>query len=142
MAVTATARPLTAPLAPPMTVAATWRLILEVTLPFWLFMTCERVITYLLASSSNPMVIIAPPDVRIGQHLDLLPWLLLCYRGALAIGWPQAGRTAALLKDIGLAAVFAFAARLVLVFLTAYMRDEWSLLHELVQSELGQYAWA
>ncbi|HZF25020.1 MAG TPA: histidine kinase [Steroidobacteraceae bacterium] len=125
-----------------MTVAASWRLILEVTLPFWLFMTCERVITYLLASTSNPMVIIAPPDVRIGQHLLLLPVLLVCYRGALTVGWPQVGRTAALFKHIGLAALFAFAARPALVVLTAYSRDEWSLLHELVQSELGQYAWA
>jgi Histidine kinase len=142
MAVTATARSFNAPLAPPMTVAATWRLILEVTLPFWLFMTCERVLTYLLASTSNPMVIIAPPDVRIGQHFLLLPLLLVCYRGALAVGWPQAGRTAALLKHIGFASLFAFAARPALVFLTAYTRNEWSLLHELVRSELGQYAWA
>src|SRR5215813_13111254 len=108
MAVTATARPLTAPLAPPMTVAATWRLILEVTVPFWLFMTCERVITYLLASTANPMVIIAPPDVRIGQHVILLPLLLVCYRCALAVGWPAAGRTAALAKHIALASLFAF----------------------------------
>jgi len=125
-----------------MSVAATWRLILEVTLPFWLFMTCERVITYLLASTSNPMVIIAPPDVRIGQHLLLLPLLLICYRGALAVGWPQTGRTAALWKHLGLAGLFALAARPALVVLTAYSRDEWSLLHELIQSELGSYAWA
>lgn len=125
-----------------MPVAAIWRLILEVTLPFWLFMTCERVITYLLASTANPMVIIAPPDVRIGQHVVLLPLLLVCYRCALAVGWPLAGRTAALLKHIALASLFAFSARPALVFLTAYSRNEWSLLHELVQSQLGHYAWA
>ncbi|HKE45916.1 MAG TPA: histidine kinase [Steroidobacteraceae bacterium] len=142
MAITVTARSLPAPFAAPMSVAATWRLILEVTLPFWLFMTCERVITYLLASTSNPMVIIAPPDVRIGQHLLLLPLLLICYRGALAVGWPQTGRTAALWKHLGLAGLFALAARPALVVLTAYSRDEWSLLHELIQSELGSYAWA
>ena len=49
-------------------------------------MTAERLITYMLASTSNPMVIIAPADVRIGQHLLLLPLLLLCYKAALC-GW-------------------------------------------------------
>jgi len=38
--------------------------------------------------------------------------------------------------------LFACAARPVLVFLTAYRRDEWSLLYELIDSELGRYAWA
>jgi hypothetical protein len=142
MAITATAASVSSPLAAPRPVAAQWRLVLEVTLPFWLFMTCERLITYLLASSSNPLVIIAPPDVRIGQHLLLLPLLLTCYRSALAIGWPQSGRTVALIKQIGLALLFACAARPALVLLTAYTRDEWSLLHELIRSELGEYAWA
>ncbi len=142
MAATATASTAPAPLASPLTVAAQWRLILEITLPFWLFMTSERLITYMLASTSNPMVIIAPPDVRIGQHLLLLPLLLLCYKAALSVGWPQTGRPVALAKHLGLAMLFACAARPVLVFLTAYRRDEWSLLYELIDSELGRYAWA
>jgi LytS/YehU family sensor histidine kinase len=38
--------------------------------------------------------------------------------------------------------LFSCSARPILVFLTAYSRDEWSLLHELVNSELGRHAWA
>jgi len=142
MAAITTASPAPAPLASPLSGAAQWRLIAEITLPFWLFMTAERLITYMLASTSNPMVIIAPADVRIGQHLLLLPLLLLCYKGALAVGWPQSGRRVALVKHLGLAMLFGCSARPVLVFLTAYSRDEWSLLHELINSELGRYAWA
>jgi len=103
MAATAIAAPLLESAAPSAAQAAPWRLILAVTVPFWLFMTCERVLMFLLARPSGPLLIIAPPAVRIGQHLLLLPLLLLCYAGALKIGWPQVHRATAATKHLALA---------------------------------------
>src|SRR5262245_15242914 len=96
-----------------------WRLIASVTVPFWTFMTATRVAMFLLTTARNPLVIIAPPSVRILQHLLLFPILMLCFRAALAIGWPEHRRWLAALKHAGLAFLFALCARPVLVTLQA-----------------------
>src|SRR4051794_6215731 len=69
-----------------------WRLVLAVTIPFWAYLAFMRVATYSLATAGNPGIIIAPPHLRLLQHLVLLPMLLLFYRAALAVGWPPRGK--------------------------------------------------
>src|SRR5262245_16122719 len=117
-----------------------WRLIASVILPFWTFMTATRVAMFLLTTARNPLLIIAPPSVRILQHVLLLPLLALCFRAALAIGWPERGRSLAALSPAGLAFLLALSARPVLVALAALHDNDRSLLREIIESELGAEA--
>lgn len=117
--------------------ASPWRLILSVILPFWVFMTATRIAMFLLTTSRNQLVIIAPPSVRLMQHLLLLPLLLLCYRAAYNIGWPQQRRTVALAGHALLAFGFALCARPFLVLPQAIHDADLTLLKELFVSELG-----
>lgn len=137
MAATALAAPLPESAASSAAQVSTWRLTLAVTVPFWAFMTCERVLMFLLARPSSPLIIIAPPGVRIGQHLLLLPLLLICYANALEIGWPQTRRAVAATKHLALALLFAFAARPVLVAFGALYERNWSLFYELLSPQIG-----
>lgn len=114
-----------------------WRLVLAVTLPFWAFMTSTRIAIFLLTTSRNPLIIISPPSVRLWQHLLLLPLLLLAYRAALSIGWPETRRWLAVLAHAALAFGFALCARPLLVLPQAIHDGDLSLLRELVESELG-----
>src|SRR5262249_29105194 len=102
-----------------------WRLVLAVTLPFWVYLALMRVATYSLATSGNPGIIVAPPHLRLLQHLVLLPMLLVFYRAALAVGWPPQGRVRAAVLHALMALVFSLAARPVLLFLVAADRDQW-----------------
>ena len=129
--------PFDARLVPATTPAAIWRLIFSVAVPFWLFIMATRVTMFLLTWTRNPLVIISPPSVRIVQHLLLLPVLLLCYRAALAIGWPRERRWIATLKHMGLGFVFAICARPFLVIPQAIHDDDLTLIRELWISELG-----
>lgn len=124
-------------LVPASTPAAIWRLIFSVAVPFWLFIMATRMTMFLLTWTRNPLVIISPPTVRIVQHLLLLPVLLLCYRAALAIGWPKERRWLATLKHLALALVFAVCARPFLVIPQAIHDDDLTLIRELWVSELG-----
>jgi hypothetical protein len=114
-----------------------WRLILSVILPFWTFMTATRIAMFLLTTSRNQLVIIAPPSVRLMQHLLLLPILLLCYRAAYNLGWPEQRRALALAGHALLAFGFALCARPCLVVPQAIHDMDPSLLKELFVSELG-----
>src|SRR6185312_5231960 len=114
-----------------------WRLVMAVTIPFWVFMTATHVTMYFLSSARNPLLIIAPPDVRIVQHLLLLPLLIVSYRAALGIGWPERGRTLAIAKHTALALLCALAARPLLVIPQAIHDGDLTLLRELYVSELG-----
>jgi len=114
-----------------------WQLVFAVALPFWAFMTTTRIVMFLLTTARNPLVIVSPPGVRLVQHLLLLPLLLLAYRAALAIGWPEKRRAVALLGHIALAIGFALCARPSLVVPQALHDGDLTLLRELFDSELG-----
>ena len=116
---------------------APWHLILSVALPFWAFMTSTRIAMFLLTTSRNPIVIVSPPGVRLLQHLLLLPLLLLAYRAALSVGWPEKRRALAVAGHALLAFGFALCARPCLVLSQAIHDDDLTLLRELVDSELG-----
>ncbi|HKZ74670.1 MAG TPA: hypothetical protein VJ011_11430, partial [Steroidobacteraceae bacterium] len=93
----------------------TWRLVLVVTIPFWIYLTLTRTVVFMMMTAGNPGIIIAPPHLRIVQHALLLPLLMLCYRWALAIGWPEQGRVRALALHASMALAFALVARPMLV---------------------------
>jgi hypothetical protein len=114
-----------------------WRMVLWVTIPFWVYLAFMRVATYSLATSGNPGIIIAPPHLRLLQHLVLLPMLLVFYRAALAVGWPQRGRLRAGALHALMAIAFSIAARPVLLVLVAGDRGQWELMSELFHSMLG-----
>ena len=114
-----------------------WRMVLWVTIPFWVYLAFMRVATYSLATSGNPGIIIAPPHLRLLQHLVLLPMLLVFYRAALAVGWPQRGRLRAGALHALMAIAFSIAARPVLLVLVAGDRGQWELMGELFHSMLG-----
>jgi sensor histidine kinase YesM len=99
-------------------------------------MACERVLLYLLAIPASPEISLAPPAARIGQHLLLLPLLLICYGRALSIGWPKHRRAAALLKHLALCGLFALAARPALMLCTALQEGSWRLVVALVRPQL------
>ncbi len=71
------------------------------------------------------------------QHLLLLPLLILCYRWAIAIGWPSQGRARAAIKHAGMALLFSQLARPVLLILVAANQGDWALMRELVNSKFG-----
>jgi hypothetical protein len=114
-----------------------WRLVLAVTIPYWAYLAFMRVATYSIATAGNPGIIIAPPHLRLLQHLFLLPMLLLFYRAALAVGWPQRARMRAAFLHALMAVIFSFAARPILVVLVAGDRGQWALMGELFHSMLG-----
>lgn len=114
-----------------------WRLVLAVTIPFWVYLAFMRVATYSLATSGNPGIIIAPPHLRLLQHLVLLPMLLVFYRAALAVAWPQQRKVRAAVLHALMAIIFSLAARPVLLVLVAADGGQWWLLGELFHSMLG-----
>src|SRR5687768_15439253 len=118
-------------------VLAPWHLVLSVALPFWTFMTATRIATFLLTTSRNPIIIVSPPGARLLQHLMLLPLLLLAYRAALAVGWPEKRRALAVAGHALLAFGFALCARPCLVLSQAIHDGNPALLRELVHSDLG-----
>lgn len=136
MAATAIAVPLPESAAPRNAQDALWRLILAVAVPFWLFMMCERLLLFALAIPATSLVAIAPPEARIGQHVLLLPLLLICYTSALRLGWPQQRRAEALFKHLALSLVFALAARPALMACAALEEGSWALLIELVRPQM------
>ncbi|HEY8507523.1 MAG TPA: histidine kinase [Steroidobacteraceae bacterium] len=114
-----------------------WRLVFAVTIPFWIYLALMRILVFALSTAGNPGIIIAPPHIRLLQHLLLLPLLLIFYRWALQIGWPPTRRTRAALKHTSMALLFAVVARPILVALVAFDRNEPWLMRELFASEFG-----
>src|SRR3954467_10354179 len=74
---------------------APWRLVLAVTIPFWIYLAFMRVVVHSVITAGNPGIIIAPPHLRLLQHAFLLPMLLVFFRTALAVGWPMRGKVRA-----------------------------------------------
>lgn len=116
----------------------TWLLVLAVTIPFWAYLALMRTVTFSLMTAGNPGIIIAPPHIRLLQHAILLPLLIVLYRYALTIGWPDVGRARAIAKHAAMALLFAFIARPVLITLVAADRLDLSLMGELVGSVFGR----
>ena len=98
-------------MAPPIEVAtrprSIWPLILWVTLPFWAVMTITRVLSYTVRVAAVPGVTVAQPAARALQHAMLFVILVLLYRMAFVIGWPERRRWLAALGHFSLAALFA-----------------------------------
>jgi hypothetical protein len=115
----------------------TWRLVLVVTVPFWIYLTLTRTVVFIMMTAGNPGIIIAPPHLRILQHALLLPLLIVFYRCAIAIGWPERGRVRALLLHATMALAFALIARPVLVTVVAASSQDWTLMKELLDSVFG-----
>jgi two-component system, LytTR family, sensor kinase len=114
-----------------------WRLVLAVTLPVWAYLTLSRVAMFNLMTAGYPDIIIAPPHLRVWQHILMLPILVVFYRVALAIGWPEQRRWRAACLHFGLAVTFALAARPVLVTLVATSKGDPALFDELLRSVYG-----
>ncbi len=93
-----------------------WAVILWTTIPFWLLMTATRVLGYTVRVAAIPDVQIAEPLERTLQHAILFFILIVFYRAALAIGWPQQRRWLAAGGHLGLASLFALLATPVLTF--------------------------
>ena len=93
-----------------------WAVILWTTIPFWLLMTATRVLGYTVRVAAIPDVQIAEPLERTLQHAILFFILIVFYRAALAIGWPQQRRWLAAAGHLGLASLFALLATPVLTF--------------------------
>lgn len=114
-----------------------WLLVWIVVTPYWLFMLTTRTLGFNLATALDPRIIIAPPQLRVLQHLLLLPLLVLFLRTALLIGLRPSQRWRALLVHGGMALLFALIARPILVVLVAMQRGDVSLLDELFRSMIG-----
>jgi two-component system, LytTR family, sensor kinase len=115
----------------------TWRLVLAVTIPFWIYLALMRTVVFMMMTAGNPGIIIAPPHLRLLQHAVLLPLLVLFYRWALAIDWPERGRVRAFAMHATMALAFALLARPVLVTVVAASSGDWTLMQELVDSVFG-----
>lgn len=85
--------------------------IARIVVPFWLYVTVANIAIFALLSGG-----LEGGDLlaRALQHALLLPLLVLCYRAALAIGWPAAGRWRAALLHLLLGVGFASVTRFVL----------------------------
>jgi len=117
--------------------ATRWRLVLAVAIPYWLYVTVARMVMFGLLFVNNPGLIIASPWTRALQHLLLFPLLIVCYRAALAIGWPAKRRVRAVLGHVGLGLLIAVVARPVLLLLVSTSTHDWTLLNELTHSQFG-----
>jgi two-component system, LytTR family, sensor kinase len=118
-------------------IPAPWRLVLAVTIPFWIYLAFMRVFVHSVITAGNPGIIIAPPHLRLLQHAFLLPMLLVFYRTAIAVGWPERGKVRAALAHLGMALLFALLARPILLTLVAADRGQWELMGELLHSVFG-----
>jgi hypothetical protein len=87
--------------------------------------------------AKNPGLIVASPSTRALQHILLFPLLIVCYRLALAIGWPATRRLRTIACHVAVGLLFAVSARPVLVTLVAFERSDWTLLQELTHSQFG-----
>jgi hypothetical protein len=114
-----------------------WALVWAVATPYWFFMLATRMLGFNLATALDPRIIIAPPHLRVLQHLLLLPLLVLFLRSALLVGWRESQRLRALWLHAGMAVFFALLARPILVVLVAMQRGEVELLDELFRSIIG-----
>jgi two-component system, LytTR family, sensor kinase len=116
---------------------ASWRLVLAVTIPFWIYLAFMRVVVHSVITAGNPGIIIAPPHLRLLQHLFLLPMLLVFFRTAIAVGWPMRGKVRAAIAHLAMALLFALLARPILLTLVAADRGQWELMGELLHSVFG-----
>jgi hypothetical protein len=99
-------------LAPPV---RPFRVILVAALPFWVWLTAYNIsIAQANLLGGTPVQYIASPQSRAVQHLLLFGLVLLCYRWAWRIGWPERGRLGAFFAQLGIALAFASLARFAL----------------------------
>ncbi len=112
-----------------------WPVILWVTVPFWLLMTATRVSSYMVRVAAVPDVKIAEPFERTLQHLILFFVLILFYRLAFTIGWPQTRRWLAALGHFSLATMFACLATPLLTLSIDLMNPQLKWLSEMAGGE-------
>jgi hypothetical protein len=92
------------------------RLLLMVALPYWLAASCVQLVGWELfvaggQGATNPAALGLHLEVRALHYAVMGAVVLLAYRVALAIGWPEQGRLLAVLQHAGLALLVAFASR-------------------------------
>ncbi|HJS21602.1 MAG TPA: histidine kinase [Steroidobacteraceae bacterium] len=119
----------------PLTQRSIWPVILWVTVPFWLLMTATRVSSYMVRVAAVPDVKIAEPFERTLQHMILFVVLILFYRLAFAIGWPEKRRALAALAHLALAFVFACLASPMLTLSIDIMNPQMHWLAEMLTSQ-------
>ena len=90
-----------------------WVVILTAVIPFWIYLTGYDIViyeSYVLAGTSREAI--ATPWTRTVQHALLLPFVLLTYRYAWSIGWPERDRVDAVARHIVIAFAVSSLARL------------------------------
>lgn len=103
-----------------------WRLLLLIALPYWVAMSVIKVISgqlFWAGGPFNPNAIGLAPDIRALQHVFMTFVVLGAYRAALAVGWPQDGRSLAVLKHLGLGLAVAMISRPLLALSMEALRD-------------------
>jgi hypothetical protein len=90
-----------------------WVVIVTAVIPFWIYLTGYDIViyeSYVLAGTSREAI--ATPWTRTVQHALLLPFVLLTYRYAWNIGWPERDRVDAVARHIVVAFAVSSLARL------------------------------
>ena len=70
-----------------------WVVIVTAVIPFWIYLTGYDIFiyeSYVLAGTAREAI--ASPTMRAIQHALLLPFVLLAYRYAWHVGWPERDR--------------------------------------------------
>lgn len=84
--------------------ATPWRLVLLVGLPVWLAAGAFRILgMYLVAHDVPGVYFMLPTPPRVAQHLAMVPFVLVAYRLAIAVGWPDTRRASAVIGHGALA---------------------------------------
>ena len=105
-----------------------WVVILTAVIPFWIYLTGYDIViyeSYVLAGTAREAI--ATPWVRTVQHILLLPFVLLTYRYAWHIGWPERDRVDAVLRHVTIAFIASSLARLAMnlsIYLVTGFEDE------------------
>ncbi len=114
-----------------------WRLVLAVTLPFWVYLAFMRVVGYSLITAGNP----ESSSRRLICGCSSTHCCCRCC--SCSIDRPsgsagrRAGRVRAAAAHFAMALLFALIARPVLLMLVAAERGEWALMGELLHSVFG-----
>jgi len=87
-----------------------WREIVRIIAPFWLYVTIANLLTNVLMTGELDKIYLGS---RLLLHVFLFPILIGCYRLALTIGWPERNRVRAAMLQLALGVAFAFSTRFI-----------------------------
>ncbi len=95
---------------------SSWRLILTVALPFWLYAALSRNLALQMWAQGGVLAGVAPLSARLAQHAVLLLIALPLYRLHLYLGFGPGRRVRQVLLAIGAAVLLSMLARPLLLF--------------------------